>query len=100
MLEGNPAAHIAIVVQALDQVRGEIERTFRDILMPESVGIESNAAMPFEFSLGNPLAAIPLIRAALLTLTLVGRAPRTGRSFLAHYLRLSRQRRRLSHRDG
>jgi probable DNA repair protein len=67
-LEANPAASIAIVVQGIDERRGEIERTFRGILMPESTGIEGNEAMPFEFSLGVPLATVPAVKAALLFL--------------------------------
>ncbi len=67
-LEANPAASIAIVVQGIDERRGEIERTFRGILMPESTGIEGNEPMPFEFSLGSPLATVPVVKAALLLL--------------------------------
>ena len=67
-LEKDSTVSIAIIVQGVEEIRGEIERIFRQILMPESVGIESNDAMPFEFSLGTPLAAVPLVKAALLTL--------------------------------
>jgi ATP-dependent helicase/nuclease subunit B len=67
-LEENPAASIAVIAQRADEMRGEIHRIFRTILMPESTGIENSEAMPFEFSLGIPLATLPLIRAALLAL--------------------------------
>jgi ATP-dependent helicase/nuclease subunit B len=67
-LEANPTASIAIVVQGIDERRGEIERTFRGILMPESAGIEADESMPFEFSLGAPLATVPVVKAALLLL--------------------------------
>ena len=73
ILERDPAASIAIVVQGIDDKRGEIERTFRGILMPESVGIEADDAMPFEFSLGTPLATVPVVKAALLLLRWLGR---------------------------
>ncbi len=67
-LEENPTLRIAVTVQGIDDLRADIERAFRGILMPESIGIESNDAMPFEFSLGSPLATAPLIKAALLSL--------------------------------
>jgi ATP-dependent helicase/nuclease subunit B len=67
-LEKNPGASIAVIVQAADGLRGEIDRIFRRILMPESVGIEADDAMPFEFSLGTPLAVAPPVKAALLML--------------------------------
>ncbi len=67
-LEENPAANIAVIVQGTEEVRGEIDRIFRAILMPQSRGIENNEAMPFEFSLGVPLASVPLVKAALLAL--------------------------------
>jgi ATP-dependent helicase/nuclease subunit B len=67
-LEKDSTVSIAIIVQGVEEIRGEIERIFREILMPESAGIEPNDAMPFEFSLGTPLAAVPLVKAALLTL--------------------------------
>jgi ATP-dependent helicase/nuclease subunit B len=65
----NTQSRIGIIVQDADSVRGEMERTFRRVLMPESEDIfADSAAMPFEFSLGQPLAQIPAIRAALLLL--------------------------------
>jgi ATP-dependent helicase/nuclease subunit B len=67
-LEENPAASIAVVLQDAEAMRGEVHRIFRAILMPQSVSIESNEAMPFEFSLGVPLATVPLVKAALLAL--------------------------------
>ncbi len=67
-LESNPAASLAVIVRDADALRGEIERTFRAILMPESIGIENRQRMPFEFSLGRPLSRIPVVQAALLLL--------------------------------
>ncbi len=67
-LEKDSTVSIAVIVQGIEEIRGEIERIFRGILMPESVGIETNDAMPFEFSLGTPLASVPLVKAVLLTL--------------------------------
>ena len=67
-LEKDSTISIGIIVQGVEEIRGEIERIFREILMPESVGIETDEAMPFEFSLGTPLADVPLVKAALLAL--------------------------------
>src|SRR5271170_140750 len=66
ILETSPNSRIAIIAQEISKSRGEIERTFRRILMPESVGIEADEAMPFEFSLGTPLSTVPAVNAALL----------------------------------
>jgi ATP-dependent helicase/nuclease subunit B len=60
---------IAVIVPAVASERPEIERIFREILAPEAVGIgERDAPLPFEFSLGVPLADVPAARAALLLL--------------------------------
>jgi ATP-dependent helicase/nuclease subunit B len=68
-LQKNPQARLGIIVPDVDAVREEMERIFRHILMPESEDILADlAAMPFEFSLGQPLALTPVIRAALLLL--------------------------------
>ncbi len=69
MLAARPGARIGIIASGIAEVRGEIERTFRRALMPESDDIRrASARMPFEFSLGRPLAEMPAIRAALLIL--------------------------------
>jgi probable DNA repair protein len=67
-LEADPDARLAVIVQDIDGARGEIDRTFRHVLMPASAGIESREPMPYEFSLGQPLATVPVIKAALLLL--------------------------------
>ena len=67
-VEENPLASIAVIVQGAEEMRGDIHRIFRAVLMPESTGIETSQAMPFEFSLGVPLATVPLVKAALLEL--------------------------------
>lgn len=57
-LSANPSASILVIAQGLSQRRGEIERAFRD-----------GASVPdFEFSLGIPLAQVPLARGAHLLL--------------------------------
>lgn len=64
-----PESRLGILVHGADAVRGEIERTFRRILLPASIGIESRKlGEPYEFSLGRALTAVPLVRAALLLL--------------------------------
>ncbi|HEX4006148.1 MAG TPA: PD-(D/E)XK nuclease family protein [Acidobacteriaceae bacterium] len=69
ILAENPGARIGVIVPAADELRGPIERIFRLILMPASEDIRPPAArMPWEFSLGHPLADVPVIRAALLML--------------------------------
>jgi probable DNA repair protein len=67
-LEENPEARIAVLTPDLGAVRSDIERTFRRVLMPQTEGAFTADAMPFEFSLGLPLAEVPPIRAALLLL--------------------------------
>jgi ATP-dependent helicase/nuclease subunit B len=69
LLLENPAARVAVIVPGIDSVRGEIDRTFRRLLMPTSEDIRlPSSLMPWEFSLGQPLADVPAIRAALLLL--------------------------------
>ena len=65
----NPAARIGVVVPSISAARGAIDRAFRRILEPASQDIRQPAArLPWEFSLGQPLADVPAIRAALLLL--------------------------------
>jgi probable DNA repair protein len=62
-------ARIAVVVPSVSGVRPEIERIFRQILAPQAVAIgKQDAPLPFEFSLGVPLADVPMARSALLLL--------------------------------
>jgi probable DNA repair protein len=69
LLLENPRTRIGVIAPTIDSVRGPIDRIFRGILMPASEDIRQPAApMPWEFSLGQPLADIPAIRAALLLL--------------------------------
>ncbi len=63
------APRIAVVVPSVSSVRPEIEGIFRRILAPETVTIGArDLPLPFEFSLGVPLANMPMARAALLLL--------------------------------
>ncbi|MFZ0663198.1 MAG: PD-(D/E)XK nuclease family protein [Acidobacteriaceae bacterium] len=68
IVEANPEARVGVLVPDLGAMRSEVERVFRRVLMPGTDNIFSSQAMPFEFSLGQPLADTPVVRAALLLL--------------------------------
>lgn len=69
LLSENSAARIGVIVPSISDVRGEIDRAFRRILLPASEDIrQPSRALPWEFSLGRPLDGIPAVRAALLLL--------------------------------
>jgi ATP-dependent helicase/nuclease subunit B len=68
-LAARKTARIAVVVPNSSTVRPEIARIFRQILAPQAVAIaEHYKPLPFEFSLGVPLADVPMARTALLLL--------------------------------
>ncbi len=68
-LAARTTTRIAVVVPNVSTVRPEIERIFRQILAPQAVAIrEHDQPLPFEFSLGVPLADVPITRSALLLL--------------------------------
>lgn len=65
----NQSQRIAVIVPDVASVRGEIDRTFRRILSPASMDVTAPpVALPFEFSLGVPLATVPVAHAALVLL--------------------------------
>ena len=69
-LEANPEARLAVLCTNVEQRRGEIDRVFRRILTPE-IDLSPDAPSPravYEFTLGNPIAKVPVVRAAILTL--------------------------------
>ncbi|MGA2412776.1 MAG: PD-(D/E)XK nuclease family protein, partial [Candidatus Binataceae bacterium] len=69
LLLENPRARIGIVVPSTETARGEIDRAFRRVLLPASEDIrQASTPLPWEFSLGQPLAGVPAVRAALLFL--------------------------------
>jgi ATP-dependent helicase/nuclease subunit B len=63
-----PAARIAVVVPGVATVRAEIDRVFRQLIAPAAVAISARSPLPYEFSLGVPLAEVPMARSALLLL--------------------------------
>jgi len=69
LLLARPDARIAVLVPGLTALRNPIDRAFRRTLMPSSEDLRRPVgAMPWEFSLGQPLADVPVVRAALLLL--------------------------------
>ena len=68
-LEQNPSERIGVILPSVSAARPNIERIFRRVLAPDSLHV-SNASprLPYEFSLGEPLHTLPLIRSALLFL--------------------------------
>ena len=69
LFEKRAETRIGVIVPDLGAVRSDVERIFRRVLMPETDDVFApTARMPFEFSLGQPLGDVPVIRAALLLL--------------------------------
>lgn len=65
-VEDHPNARVAVIVPALDKQRAEIDRVFREVLAPESQNIAASAySLPYEFSLGVPLAETSMIAVAM-----------------------------------
>jgi probable DNA repair protein len=65
-LTQQPDARIAVIVPAIETVRAQIDRVFRQTLAPELNQIDAPAnSGPYEFSLGVPLAHTPMVAAAL-----------------------------------
>ncbi len=88
----HPDARIGVVVPGLAALRNPIDRTFRRILMPASEDLrQPSSPMPWEFSLGQPLAEVPAIRAALLLLRWVAAPLSRGGDFLARPLWICRR---------
>jgi ATP-dependent helicase/nuclease subunit B len=70
-LEENNNAAIGIIVPNLGQCRDQVERIFTDVFEPLAALPEKpRYTLPFNFSAGTPLAATPLIYAALELLNL------------------------------
>jgi ATP-dependent helicase/nuclease subunit B len=65
-LEEQPEVKVAVIVPGLEKQRNEIDRVFREVLAPELQDIRAaNETGPFEFSLGIPLAEMPMVATAL-----------------------------------
>jgi probable DNA repair protein len=75
-LTGNPEARIAVIVPDLAADRAELDRVFRQVLAPELQSIVyGDRGGPYEFSLGEPLARVPIVVAALAILRLASGSP-------------------------
>ncbi len=64
-VERDPGRQVAILVPELHSVRPALDRVLRRTLQPEAACRPAGPALPYEFSLGAPLATIPLIASAL-----------------------------------
>ncbi len=61
-----PDARIALIVNNLDLERDTIDSVLRELLSPELEDIAANSDLvPFEFSLGRPMAHQPMVQSAL-----------------------------------
>jgi ATP-dependent helicase/nuclease subunit B len=69
-LAAHPESRIGILMPDLASRRAQLERELYRILSPERFAMSAGPApaLPFEFSLGQPLAQVPLVHAALLLL--------------------------------
>jgi ATP-dependent helicase/nuclease subunit B len=69
-LEADPKTRIGILMPDLASRRSQLERSLYILLSPGQFPITAGGApsLPFEFSLGQPLAQVPLVSAALLLL--------------------------------
>jgi ATP-dependent helicase/nuclease subunit B len=68
LLQSNASStpRIAVILPSAGPERAEIDRVFREVLAPELLPITAaSGAPPYEFSLGQPLARVPMIATAL-----------------------------------
>ena len=73
-LEANGAARIGIVVPELAKHRSAIRRAISAVMEPAyALPGSRHDTLPFNISLGDPLASYPLVNAAFLALELAGR---------------------------
>ncbi len=65
----NPQERIGVLAPSISELRDAMDRTFRSVLAPSTLDVHHPAQrLPYEFTLGVPLATLPQIRAALLLL--------------------------------
>jgi probable DNA repair protein len=70
-VENEPDSRIAVVVPDLQERRGEVERALEEILIPG--GARDTHARPWNFSMGLPLARLPMVEAAFDLFSLLDR---------------------------
>jgi ATP-dependent helicase/nuclease subunit B len=69
LLRDRSDARIGILLPNPADVRAQLDRVFRRILMPASTGLRVSPERPlYEFTLGLPLGDVPMVRSALLLL--------------------------------
>ena len=87
-LTANPQAHIAIVAPELGSLRNRLAAILDDALHPETVHPgQAEAARRYDFSLGQPLPAQPLIATALALLRVATHRYRLSQQELGWLLR-------------
>ena len=69
-LEADPGARIGIVVPDLARSRAQVRRILTRTLRPDGLIAGDSATLPFDVSLGQPLADFPIVADALLVLEL------------------------------
>lgn len=70
-----PTQRIGVVMPSLGDMRDRIDAVFRRVLAPSSMEIHAaNARLPYEFSLGTPMARLPAVRTALTLLAWLGKS--------------------------
>lgn len=87
-LQGTPDARLAIVAPELGSLRARLLRLLDDALHPHSV-LPSHTEMPrdYDFSLGDPLSAQPIVACALDLLRIAIRRYRIPQQEAGHLLR-------------
>jgi probable DNA repair protein len=70
-LERNPDCRIGIVVPDLARARARVHRMFAEVMAPGHA-LDASATLPFDVSLGAPLATFPIVGDALAILALAG----------------------------
>ena len=64
--EDGRRVRLAVILPSPGQERSAIERVFREVLAPELLPITAGAmGGPYEFSLGQPLARVPMVAVAM-----------------------------------
>ncbi len=70
---GGTAPRIGVLLPELAGARAAVDRAFSKVLLPQSARMAADSPSPYEFSLGVPLATVPLVHAALLLLRWLAR---------------------------
>lgn len=86
-LSANPLARLAIVVPDVGGSRHLLHDALDDVFMPWAISpSQAESARPFNISLGQPLAAYPLVHTALALLRLVSDVNPVAQAAFSHLL--------------